>query len=249
MIAQRTSRVSNLCALRAFNVLATSFSPKVGSNGRSRRSMCESYKGSAVKLTVTPFTPPMLTSFQGPILSERLLGLHVPQCKCLRMSYIGGLIYILPMLRFLEDLVILTFVAAFTYKHNWLSSPSLDSNTYQHSIMGWRRGFSDGDGGEPVAQISSGNTQYISEKGGNNAPLTYQDASGAPVEHQSPLGYSVNPVTLTLLNITMMIGAGIYSTPSSILGGTGSVGVSFIYWTLGYLVRCDASKRGPDLCF
>lgn len=111
--------------------------------------------------------------------------------------------------------------------------------------MAWRRGFVDGDGGEATAQISTstGSTQYISEKGGNNAPLTYQDASGAPVEHDSPLGYSVNPVTLTLLNITMMIGAGIYSTPSSILGGTGSVGVSFIYWTLGYLV----SLNGNDL--
>lgn len=112
--------------------------------------------------------------------------------------------------------------------------------------MGWRRGFSDGDGGEPAAQISTGSTQYISEKGGNNAPLTYQDASGAPVEHQSPLGYSVNPVTLTLLNITMMIGAGIYSTPSSILGGTGSVGVSFIYWTLGYLVCYDSFEKDPS---
>jgi len=114
--------------------------------------------------------------------------------------------------------------------------------------MVWRRGFSDGDGAEPAAQISTGSTQYISEKGGNNAPLTYQDASGAPVEHESPLGYSVNPVTLTLLNITMMIGAGVYSTPSSILGGTGSVGVSFIYWTLGYLVCCDALEGDLDMC-
>ena len=113
--------------------------------------------------------------------------------------------------------------------------------------MGWRRGFSDSDGGEPAAQISTGTTQYIGEKGGNNAPLTYQDASGAPVEHESPLGYSVNPVTLTLLNITMMIGAGIYSTPSSILGGTGSVGVSFVYWTLGYLVCCDACEGDANL--
>ena len=109
--------------------------------------------------------------------------------------------------------------------------------------MGWRRGFSDSDGGAPAVQISTGSTQYIGEKGGNNAPLTYQDASGAPVEHESPLGYSVSPVTLTLLNITMMIGAGIYSTPSSILGGTGSVGVSFVYWTLGYLVCCDAFEK------
>ncbi|KAL4749478.1 hypothetical protein BDW72DRAFT_194826 [Aspergillus terricola var. indicus] len=82
--------------------------------------------------------------------------------------------------------------------------------------------------------------QYISERGGNDAPPTYQDASGAPVENNSPLGYSVGPVTITLLNITMMIGAGIYSTPQSILSGTGSVGVSLVYWTLGYLL-CLAS--------
>ncbi|KAL3433365.1 high affinity methionine permease [Aspergillus tetrazonus] len=85
-----------------------------------------------------------------------------------------------------------------------------------------------------------GGMQYISERGGNDAPPTYQDASGAPVEDNSPLGYSVGPVTITLLNITMMIGAGIYSTPQSILSGTGSVGVSLVYWTLGYLL-CLAS--------
>lgn len=54
--------------------------------------------------------------------------------------------------------------------------------------------------------------QYLGEKGGNDAPPTYQDASGAPVERHSPLGYSVGPVTITMLNISMMIGAGIYST-------------------------------------
>ncbi|KAL4994398.1 amino acid permease-domain-containing protein [Aspergillus recurvatus] len=83
---------------------------------------------------------------------------------------------------------------------------------------------------------SKSTVQYISEKGSNDAPPTYQDASGAPVENNSPLGYSVGPVTITLLNITMMIGAGIYSTPQSILSGTGSVGMSFVYWTLGYLL-------------
>ncbi|GME57797.1 high-affinity methionine permease [Neofusicoccum parvum] len=111
--------------------------------------------------------------------------------------------------------------------------------------MAWRRRFGD-RAGEKVTvvegqrEISAGSTQYIGEKGGNDAPPTYQDASGAPVENKSPLGYSVGPVTITLLNITMMIGAGIYSTPSSILSGTGSVGVSFVYWTLGYLM-CLAS--------
>jgi hypothetical protein len=61
-------------------------------------------------------------------------------------------------------------------------------------------------------QVHITSVKYISEKGGNDAPPTYQDASGAPVETASPLGYSVGPVTITLLNITMMIGAGIYVT-------------------------------------
>lgn len=77
--------------------------------------------------------------------------------------------------------------------------------------MAWRRGFEDRDNAS-TPRVITGNTQYISEKGGNNAPPTYQDASGAPVEQDSPLGYSVGPITITLLNITMMIGAGIYST-------------------------------------
>lgn len=67
---------------------------------------------------------------------------------------------------------------------------------------------------EQVGHVSTTSGQFISERGGNNAAPTYQDASGAPVESQSPLGYSVGPVTITLLNITMMIGAGIYSTRS-----------------------------------
>ncbi|KAL5339612.1 amino acid permease-domain-containing protein [Aspergillus crustosus] len=109
--------------------------------------------------------------------------------------------------------------------------------------MAWRRPFggrdtssgSDAAGGQ-TEQITVAGAQYIGEKGGNDAPPTYQDASGAPIEGKSPLGYSVGPITITLLNISMMIGAGIYSTPSSILTGTGSVGVSLIYWTLGYLL-------------
>lgn len=84
--------------------------------------------------------------------------------------------------------------------------------------MTWRRGFSDHHDSPSDNTFSSKESavadgeRYVSEKGGNNAQRTYQDASGAPVESQSPLGYSVGPATITLLNITMMIGAGIYST-------------------------------------
>jgi hypothetical protein len=78
--------------------------------------------------------------------------------------------------------------------------------------MAWRRGFVDRNEGDATEHTTTSDTQFISEKGGNDAPATYQDASGAPVENDSPLGYSVGPITITLLNITMMIGAGIYST-------------------------------------
>lgn len=81
--------------------------------------------------------------------------------------------------------------------------------------MSWRKPFSDRPGASNTViedQINYGGVQYVGERGGNDAPPTYQDASGAPVEHKSPLGYAVGPATITLLNITMMIGAGIYST-------------------------------------
>lgn len=61
-------------------------------------------------------------------------------------------------------------------------------------------------------EIQDGNLKYIIEKGGNDSPPSYQEASGAPVEVNSPLGYSVGPVTIVFLNISKMIGTGVYST-------------------------------------
>ncbi|KAL6416334.1 hypothetical protein AUP68_00551 [Ilyonectria robusta] len=112
-------------------------------------------------------------------------------------------------------------------------------------MASWRKPFSSRVNAVTTAEInpgefSDGSLKYVGERGGNDAPLTYQEATGAPVENDSPLGYSVGPVTIVLLNVTYMIGTGIYSTPSAILSGTGSVGLSLIYWTLGYLL-CLAS--------
>lgn len=59
---------------------------------------------------------------------------------------------------------------------------------------------------------ATGILQYVAESGGNDAPSTYQIATGAPVEDHSPLGYNVGPVTIIFLNISMMIGTGVYST-------------------------------------
>ncbi|CZR62138.1 related to high affinity methionine permease [Phialocephala subalpina] len=108
----------------------------------------------------------------------------------------------------------------------------------------WRKPFSKRPGADTVeevshdaaSEISDGSIKYVGNQGGNNAPPTFQEASGAPVESESPMGYSVNAFTILFLNINMMIGTGIFSTPSAILSGTGSIGLSFIYWTLGYLL-------------
>lgn len=63
--------------------------------------------------------------------------------------------------------------------------------------------------------IGDGDIKYAVEQSGNNSGPSYQDASGAPVEVKSPLGYSVGGVTILFLNISMMIGTGVYSTRKS----------------------------------
>ncbi|KAE8147397.1 amino acid permease-domain-containing protein [Aspergillus avenaceus] len=84
--------------------------------------------------------------------------------------------------------------------------------------------------------IKDGNDKYVVAEGINSTSVTYQDASGAPVETNSPLGYFVSFWTSLCLNINQMIGTGIFSTPASILQGVGSVGLSMIYWFIGYLL-------------
>lgn len=61
-------------------------------------------------------------------------------------------------------------------------------------------------------QVSDGDLKYVGQQGGNDAPVGYQETSGAPVEVQSPLGYSVGPVTIVFLNLSKMVGTGIFST-------------------------------------
>lgn len=84
----------------------------------------------------------------------------------------------------------------------------------------WRKPFSKRPGADAVeetshdaaSEISDGSIKYVGNQGGNNAPPTFQEASGAPVESESPMGYSVNSFTILFLNINMMIGTGIFST-------------------------------------
>ncbi|KAK0730147.1 amino acid permease-domain-containing protein [Lasiosphaeris hirsuta] len=111
----------------------------------------------------------------------------------------------------------------------------------------WRRPFSSLDEelpNEPApvasvshshSELSDGSLKYTLEKGGNDSPPAYQEATGAPVERNSPLGYSVGPMIIIFLNISKMIGTGVFSTPSAVLKGTGSVGLALVYWALGFL--------------
>ncbi|ESK88552.1 high affinity methionine permease [Moniliophthora roreri MCA 2997] len=58
---------------------------------------------------------------------------------------------------------------------------------------------------------------------------------GAPTEQVSPLGYHVDWLAVIFLNVSKMIGTGVFTTPGSILKGVGSVGLSLIYWVIGFL--------------
>lgn len=60
--------------------------------------------------------------------------------------------------------------------------------------------------------IQDGDIHYSVTEGTNSGTATYQDARGAPVEVQSPLGYSVNSWVSLCLNVNQMVGTGIFST-------------------------------------
>jgi amino acid transporter len=84
--------------------------------------------------------------------------------------------------------------------------------------------------------IRDGDLAYTLAVAGNGSKPSYQEAVGAPVESQSPLGYHVSWITVIFLNVNQMVGTGIFSTPGSILDATGSVGLSLLYWTIGFFM-------------
>jgi amino acid transporter len=84
--------------------------------------------------------------------------------------------------------------------------------------------------------IRDGDLAFTKVEGGNGAGQTYQEAAGAPVESDSPLGYNVGAVTIIFLNVNKMIGTGIFSTPGSILRRTGSIGLALMYWVIGFFM-------------
>jgi hypothetical protein len=60
--------------------------------------------------------------------------------------------------------------------------------------------------------LRKGDLEFTTEYGGNGSPPSYQEASGAPVERDSPLGYNVGWFTIIFLNVGQMIGTGVFST-------------------------------------
>jgi len=61
-------------------------------------------------------------------------------------------------------------------------------------------------------ELSDGSLHYVVEKAENDSLPSYQEVHGAPVETRSPLGYAVGPITIVFLNLSKMVGTGIYST-------------------------------------
>ncbi|KAJ0328715.1 hypothetical protein COL922a_013132 [Colletotrichum nupharicola] len=83
--------------------------------------------------------------------------------------------------------------------------------------------------------IRDGDLAYTLAKGGNGSKPAYQEAVGAPVEKHSPLGYAVGWITVIFLNANERK-ANLNAIAASVLNGTGSVGLAFIYWTIGFLM-------------
>ncbi|KZZ98367.1 high affinity methionine permease [Moelleriella libera RCEF 2490] len=81
--------------------------------------------------------------------------------------------------------------------------------------------------------VHDGSLAFTRVRGNNGSEATYQEASGAPVESNSPLGYHVGWLTIIFLNVNQMIGTGVFSLPGTILKATGSVGLALVYWAIG----------------
>lgn len=90
----------------------------------------------------------------------------------------------------------------------WRRRPFVATEDTDAAVVEARASTSDSD----PSELAAGDTYYIAGKAANNSETFYQDASGAPIEESSPLGYDVGPLTILFLNVSKMIGTGIFST-------------------------------------
>ncbi|KAK6431501.1 hypothetical protein LTR95_012340, partial [Oleoguttula sp. CCFEE 5521] len=76
--------------------------------------------------------------------------------------------------------------------------------------------------------LKTGSLAYITEQGNNGAESNIQEASGAPVESRSPFRTGIQYMVNHLIPQHWAAG--------SILTSTGSVGVSLMFWLVGFVV-------------
>ncbi|OAX32507.1 hypothetical protein K503DRAFT_600998, partial [Rhizopogon vinicolor AM-OR11-026] len=74
---------------------------------------------------------------------------------------------------------------------------------------------------------TNGDTQTEDVQEGNDAL-----AVGPP---SNPLGHEVTLLSAVMLNVGVMLGAGIYSVPGVVLNSVGSIGLLFVFWVLAPL--------------
>lgn len=63
-----------------------------------------------------------------------------------------------------------------------------------------------------------------------------QNELGAPVEHESPLGYNLDYVTAFYTVVQGIIGTGIFATPGSVFKSMGSIGSTYVLWVSGFII-------------
>lgn len=83
---------------------------------------------------------------------------------------------------------------------------------------------------KPEQETQEGEERLIDEPDITPSGLTYDEATAGG------MGRHLGVFTCTLMIVGRVIGTGIFSTPSSILGSVGSVGASMMLWVLGFVL-------------
>lgn len=83
---------------------------------------------------------------------------------------------------------------------------------------------------KPEQEAQEGEERLIDEPDITPSGLTYDEATAGG------MGRHLGVFTCTLMIVGRVIGTGIFSTPSSILGSVGSVGASMMLWVLGFVL-------------
>ncbi|OBZ67883.1 High-affinity methionine permease [Grifola frondosa] len=99
-----------------------------------------------------------------------------------------------------------------------------------------KRSKSLGDGDSVSESLKEAEVTTVLDPELNPGALTFdEDAAGG-------MGRHLGVFSCTLLIVGRIIGTGIFSTPSSILGSVGSVGASLMLWVLGFVLSFCGEK-------